>query len=213
MARDRVQVASIRLSALRPLSRLWAGRREAEVALAGMPPRRIRTTISVAGRFPSLLIYLPVLLHCLHLAWRHRSFTLPSVANPNIECGGFRGESKMSYLEQIPPGLQQWVACSTRFATTRSQSRQQRLEAVLRTLDAAGLTFPLVAKPDIGSQGYGVRLVASLAELAEYLDRFPPGEAIILQRYVDWEGEAGVHYVRRPGDAVHRRTGYASGAG
>ena len=204
LARNRVRTPLIRLSTLRHLSRLRGGSREAEVALAGMPPRRIRTTISVAGRFPSLLFYLPVLLHCLRLAWRHRSFTLPSVANPNIECGGFRGESKMSYLDQIPPDLQHWVAPSTRFATTRSQSQQQRLEAVLRALDAAGLIFPLVAKPDIGSQGYGVRLVASLAELVEYLDRFPPGEAIILQRYVDWEGEAGIHYVRRPGDPAGR---------
>src|SRR3546814_9708806 len=69
-------------------------------SLDGMPPRAIRTTISPTGRVPTLLFYLPVLLHCFRLARRHRGLMLPSVANPQILCGGFRGESKMSYLQQ-----------------------------------------------------------------------------------------------------------------
>ncbi|WP_299397630.1 hypothetical protein [Pelagibius sp.] len=198
MARNRASVASIGLSApLRnALARLY--RRGAEVALAGMPPRRIRTTISLAGRCPAVLFYLPVLLHCLRLAWRHRGFTLPSVANPNIECGGFRGESKMSYLDQIPDDLQGWVAPSLRFVLRADADRRQDLRVLQESLKRAGLCFPLVAKPDIGSQGYGVRLVATPGALAGYLARFPRGEAVILQRYIDWQGEAGVFYIRRP---------------
>src|SRR3546814_15710026 len=95
-----------------PIWREVAGKapREAQVALDGMPPRAIRTTISPAGRVPTLLFYLPVLLHCFRLARRHRGLMLPSVANPQILCGGFRGESKMLYLQQIPPALHTRVA-------------------------------------------------------------------------------------------------------
>lgn len=178
--------------------------REAEVALAGMPPRAIRTTISAAGRLPALLFYLPVLLHCCRLALRHRGFTLPSVANPRILCGGFRGESKSSYLEQVPSALQRWVAPSLRIVAAPALAQPASLARLATEIARHGLSFPLVAKPDIGSQGYGVRLVRDRAELAAYLADFPLGEALILQHYVDWQGEAGVFYVRRPDEARGR---------
>lgn len=174
------------------------------IALDGMPPRAIRSTISTAGRLPTLLFYLPVLLHCFRLALRHRGLMLPSVANPHIVCGGFRGESKMSYLQQIPADLQQWVAPSHRFVATPDLARPQGLARLERQIAAQGLAFPLVAKPDIGSQGYGVRLVRDLADLGAYLAEFPAGEAVILQHYVDWQGEAGVLYVRLPGEPQGR---------
>src|SRR3546814_9271367 len=52
--------------------------------------------------------------------------------------------------------------------------------------------------------GYGVRLVRGPAELGAYLEGFPAGEAFILQDYVDWQGEAGVLYVRLPGEPAGR---------
>jgi len=187
-----------------PQSASQEPRREAQVALAGMPPRAIRTTISTAGRLPTLLFYLPVLLHCLRLALRHRGLMLPSVANPHILCGGFRGESKMSYLEQIPAPLQGWVAPSALFVATPDLRRAEGRARLARQIHGHGLAFPLVVKPDIGSQGYGVRLVRDLAELGAYLEGFPSGEGFILQHYVDWQGEAGVLYVRLPGEPQGR---------
>jgi hypothetical protein len=70
---------------------------------------------------------------------------------------------------------------------------------VMARLDAAGLQFPVVAKPDLGWCGYGVRLLASRAELADYLQRFPAGETFLLQRYLPEPGEAGLFYMREPG--------------
>ena len=196
----RVRTSLRRRAALAPLAAL----RVAEVALDGMPPRAIRTTISTAGRLPALLFYLPVLLHCFGLALRHRGLMLPSVANPQILCGGFRGESKMSYLRQIPPGLQHWVAPSQLIVAAPGLAGAGGLAWLAREIARRGLAFPLVVKPDIGSQGYGVRLVRDLAELGAYLEDFPAGEAFILQHYVDWQGEAGVLYVRLPGEAAGR---------
>jgi hypothetical protein len=70
----------------------------------------------------------------------------------------------------------------------------------LRLVADAGLRFPLVAKPDIGRQGHGVRLVEDAAALRRYLEGFPGGAKLILQRYVAWAGEAVVHYARMPGE-------------
>ncbi|MGF1593913.1 MAG: hypothetical protein ACFCUW_11570 [Kiloniellaceae bacterium] len=184
--------------------RLGSRPREARVALSGMPPRSIRTTISAAGRLPAVLFYLPVVVHCLWLGWRHRGFMLPSIANPNILCGGFRGESKMAYLDQIPARLQHRVTPSLRLVAGPSLLARAGPDRLAQAVAGRGLAFPLVVKPDIGSQGYGVRLVRNLADLAGYLRDFPAGEGFLLQTYVDWEGEAGVLYVRLPGEARGR---------
>jgi hypothetical protein len=197
-------LARVRTTWRRRLAAMRQAPREAFIALEGMPPRAIRTTISAAGRLPTLLFYLPVLLHCFRLALRHGGLMLPSVVNPHILCGGFRGESKMSCLEQIPPVLQHWVAPSHRVVATPDLTRPQALAQIERQIVARGLLFPLVVKPDIGSQGYGVRLLRDAGELAAYLAEFPVGEAFILQHYVDWQGEAGVLYVRLPGEPQGR---------
>ena len=59
--------------------------------------------------------------------------------------------------------------------------------------------FPLVAKPDIGCRGAGVRPIIDDEALGRYLSDFPEGETLILQKMVDVAGEAGVFYVREPG--------------
>ena len=68
----------------------------------------------------------------------------------------------------------------------------------LQAVTDAGLSFPLVAKPDIGWRGFGVRLIGSAEELSTYVRAFPENETILLQRLIDCEGEAGVLYVRQP---------------
>jgi hypothetical protein len=64
----------------------------------------------------------------------------------------------------------------------------------------AGLQFPVVAKPDIGRHGFGVRLIEDAAALNRYLEKFPAGAKLILQRYVAFAGEAAVLYGGVPGE-------------
>src|SRR3546814_1268410 len=59
---------------------------------------------------------------------------LPSVANPQILCGGFRGESKMSYLQQIPPALQRWVAPSYLTVAAPGLARPDGLAALAQEI-------------------------------------------------------------------------------
>jgi hypothetical protein len=67
-------------------------------------------------------------------------------------------------------------------------------------MDEKGLSFPIVAKPDIGWNGYGVRLVEDSIHLNKYIASFPSGEKMLLQRPVHHDGEAGIFYVRLPGE-------------
>jgi hypothetical protein len=70
----------------------------------------------------------------------------------------------------------------------------------------ASLAYPIVAKPDIGCNGTGVRLIADQAALRRYLTDFPADAAIVLQAFVPYEGEAGLFYIRRPGETNGRLT-------
>jgi hypothetical protein len=68
-------------------------------------------------------------------------------------------------------------------------------------MSSAGIAFPCVAKPDKGCRGAGVRRIRNSNELACYIAAFPDSERIILQALVDHEAEAGVFYIRKPGEA------------
>ncbi|WP_245987072.1 hypothetical protein [Azospirillum thermophilum] len=110
--------------------------------------------------------------------------------------GGLLGESKIACIDLITGDARRWVA--------ESQALRNRAGWTAADLDAAvgaaGLSFPLVVKPDIGWRGFGVRLVRSVEDLQEYLRGFPADCRFILQAYVPYAGEAGVFYARMPGE-------------
>lgn len=57
----------------------------------------------------------------------------------------------------------------------------------------------MVAKPDLGCRGVGVKLLRHAAQLQAYLQAFPRGASLVLQQFVPFEGEAGIFYCRLPG--------------
>ena len=169
------------------------------VVLEGMPEVHLKRPIALREHVPWLWIYVPVVAKWLMLSLRHRSLTLPTAANPRIVSGGFRGESKASYLGQIGDGSQRWVARWTTLRVAAPGEPAASLERAEAAMLEAGLGYPLIVKPDIGACGYGVRLVDDAAELSAYLSGFPAGQTVILQEFLPWAGEAGIFYVRHPG--------------
>lgn len=159
-------------------------------------------TVCWFERMPAWLFYLPIVLLWLLLALRYRSLTLPTAANPSLEAGGLIGESKLQVMAQVAPTVMPWFAPHA--ALQRSsvpQSTATDLQMALQALGAAGLEFPVVAKPDRGHHGHGVRPIANAEELERYIDTFPPGATMMLQKLVPFEGEAGVFYIRLPGQS------------
>jgi hypothetical protein len=171
---------------------------------AGMPP------LPAGGRplsrfedAPAWLFYIPVVLYWLYLSLRYRSFALPTLANPRIAYGGLCGESKTEVMALLgPEGRQRLAPCVTITVSDRAGTGAADAARGAAAMAEAGLSFPIVVKPDIGRRGTGVKLVGSAAQLADYLERFPRGGRVLLQRFVAEEGEAGVFYVRRPGEAA-----------
>ena len=167
---------------------------------SGMPTLSdLRKFVSTAERIPNNILYIPVILRWFFLAIRHRSVTLPSVSNPMIETGGFMGESKASVMQMVGEDQKSWVAEFT-LIQKNGETPEEDLRRAEILMQEKGLTFPVVAKPDIGWNGYGVQLVEDKTQLLKYITSFPTGGYMLLQRPVHHDGEAGVFYVRIPGE-------------
>ncbi|HEY5216488.1 MAG TPA: hypothetical protein VIJ17_06300 [Pseudolabrys sp.] len=172
----------------------------------GMPPlSRADRKVAAAERIPPALFYLPLIFNWIRLGVRHRSLTLPTAANPKIFTGGMWGESKSSYFFDVAPAERQWIAD---FVLLKRNVGAQGLAADLtratRALAENGLDFPLIAKPNIGWHGHGVRRIDDSAQLDSYIAHFPESSTLMLQRYVPHAGEAAVLYARLPGEARGR---------
>lgn len=176
----------------------------------GMPPLdESGPPLSFFEFWPMWAFYPPVLLYVLWLMLRYRGMLLPTVANPSFPGGGFVGESKAEILSLVVHHAPEWVAPfivvdRPAWAASASSGLDQLTTSALERLAQAGLALPVVAKPDLGCRGAGVKLIRTEADLRHYLLAFPAGARLLLQRLVDFEGEAGIFYCRHPGQSRGR---------
>ncbi|OYV51178.1 MAG: D-alanine--D-alanine ligase [Acidocella sp. 35-58-6] len=155
--------------------------------------------------WPGWLFYAPVVVFWILKSIRYRSVTLPSLANPRITAGGICGESKNDILALAGPFARSWIANYAEL-TTFGHNDANDLARAKSAMAEAHLSYPLVAKPDMSCNGVGVRVVRDDAGLAAYLAAFPRATRLQLQALVTKPGEAGVFYIRRPGEATGRIT-------
>jgi hypothetical protein len=166
--------------------------------------RRIEQSLHPLSFFefwPGWMFYTPVVIHWLALGLRYGDFSLPTAANPHISTGGLCGESKLAILSQVGPVARSLVAPACGVVAHPGGSA-----AAEAAMQAAGLCYPVVAKPDIGCNGTGVRLVNDRSAMDRYMAAYPPGETVVLQHYVQEPNEAGIFYVRHPDEAQGRIT-------
>jgi hypothetical protein len=144
---------------------------------------------------PSWIAYGPVVVQWIALGLRHGDFSLPTAANPHITTGGLCGESKAAILDLVQGEARVFVAPYATLVTGDHDFDRARA-----AMAEAGLSLPVVIKPDIGCNGTGVRLVRDDATLMVALSAFPRGVRLVLQKLIDFEGEAGIFYIRHPND-------------
>ena len=145
--------------------------------------------------WPGWKFYTPLFFYGLWLSLRYGGLTLPSVVNPHFDNGGVVGESKVGILDLIASGKSKNFVAS--YVAVQKQGNST-LSATKEAIAAQGLSFPVVAKPDNGCRGMGVQPLYDESYLEGYINAYPEGEVFILQELIDYEGEAGVFYVRQP---------------
>ncbi|HQR40832.1 MAG TPA: VTT domain-containing protein, partial [Blastocatellia bacterium] len=142
--------------------------------------------------WPPWVFYPPVVWKIVKLAIRHRSLTVFTAANPAIPEGGFVGESKY----QILAGLDSFGDRVARTAyVAAGSSVETRVLSVRLAMRGAGLSYPVVLKPDVGQRGDGVAIVRSTDDVRRYFATHR--EPALVQEYVPGE-EVGVFYYRYP---------------
>jgi len=154
-------------------------------------------------RLPKWLNLIPMVLQWIWLGMRYRSITLPSSANPQITSGGMVGDGKLEYFATMGATARAATAGHIGVDNVPGLDAAQ----LAARMASAGLYFPIVAKPDMGWCGYGVRLLTSAGDLADYLRRYPRGQTFVLQRYLPDPGEAGLFYMREPDESSGRLIG------
>jgi hypothetical protein len=173
----------------------------------GMPPLdQDGPALSFFEFWPMWAFYPPVMLYAAWLMLRYRGVLLPTVANPSFPGGGFYGESKAEIMALAMRHTPEWVApfIAIKRPDVAGADPGQECAAALAALADAGLSLPVVAKPDLGCRGAGVKLIRTADDLHAYLQAFPRSATLLLQRLVPFEGEAGIFYCRRPGQAKGR---------
>jgi membrane protein DedA with SNARE-associated domain len=146
--------------------------------------------------WPAWVFYAPLVPWYVWLAIRHRGLLVWTAANPGIPHGGVVGESKHAILSALPP---EWTLPSVLIAPGEPPVRAA---AVAEALARHGWTLPVILKPDAGQRGSGVKLARTQADVDAYIRDRP--EAFLVQRYHPGPFEAGIFYVRIPGEPTGR---------
>jgi hypothetical protein len=157
----------------------------------------VHAQIGQLERLPKWLNLVPMVAQWVWLSLLHRSITLPSCANPSLTAGGLVGEGKMEYLT-IMGDVARASTANTTSVLIEGPDSVRDVHAAMQQL---GLSYPVVLKPDLGWCGFGVRRVDGPQELEKYVAAYPPGERLVLQEWLDTDGEAGLFYLRQPGES------------
>ena len=137
--------------------------------------------------WPFEVVYFPIFIYYLVLSLKARSLFYFSASNPSILTGGMLGESKGRILDLIPSEYK---------AFTVFIQKGTGFEDLINILNANGLSFPIIAKPDVGERGKSVEKIKSVEELKKYHDNH--NVDFLIQEFIDYEIELGIFYYRFP---------------
>ncbi|MGF1572796.1 MAG: VTT domain-containing protein [Sumerlaeia bacterium] len=173
-------------------------RREVRLLSAQSPTGEV-PPVSKFELWHPFIFYFPVVLYYARLALSHGGVMTPFSANPSIYSSGICRESKDQILSLVPDSAAQYMLKRAVFCKPikNTSHRKLRLHA-LQIVEKHGITFPFVAKPDVGQRGAGVQLIRNQRQFFKYLKLFPAGRKIIFQQLAHGHMEAGVFYYRNP---------------
>jgi hypothetical protein len=137
--------------------------------------------------WPEWAVFSVPMVYYFYLSFRARSFFFFNATDPGIKNGGYAMEPKHEIYDIQPAEF----TPVTLFVQAGSS-----LELILKAISDKGLTFPLIAKPDIGLKGMAVARVNNKDELNAYVDKAKFD--FLIQELITYPNEIGVFYYRYP---------------
>lgn len=149
--------------------------------------------------WPMWAIYYPIFPIWAFFAIKARSFFFFNAVNPNIKNGGMAMESKKEIYDIIP---------SQYIPKTLLVKKNSLLKNILPEALAAGINFPMIAKPDIGLKALGVEKLENSNDLLSYMIK--SSKDFLIQELIEYPNEIGLFYVRFPDENKGTITGIVS---
>lgn len=146
--------------------------------------------------WPFQVVYFPIYFLWTYYAIRARSIFFFNAANPSIKNGGFMMESKKAIYNLIP---------KKEYPETLLIASGTSIPMILKKIQKEQITFPFIAKPDIGLRGSGVKKIKNLADLENYVAQ--ADFDFLIQNLIPFSNEVGIFYVRFPHEKSGRITG------
>lgn len=137
--------------------------------------------------WPVWVVYFPVGFYFLYLSIKARSFFFFSASNPSIETGGMFFESKWKIFQLVPKAY---------YPATILVEGGEDMLMILQRMNFSGIEFPIIAKPDRGERGWGVKKINGIEELTAYKSNF--NVSFLIQSYINYPVEMSVFYYRHP---------------
>jgi len=146
--------------------------------------------------WPFDVVYIPMYFVWFYYAAKARSFFFFNAANPRIKNAGFLMESKKEIYDIIPP---QFIPKTLFFKLGTN------VDEILKAVAGSGISFPCIAKPDMGGKGRGVEKIYALNDIAVYAAKIKMD--FLVQEFIPYPEEVGIFYCRMPDQA----DGFVSG--
>ncbi len=146
--------------------------------------------------WPFEVIYIPLVFVWMYYAIKAKAFWFFSNVNPTLTFSGFEGEPKREMYEQLPVQL---------YPATIYVSSTEEPIYIAKHVKEAGISFPFIAKPDIGTQGLMCRKINNVNDLLQYHSFISAN--YVVQTFVDLPEEYSVFYIRYPNEKKGKITG------
>jgi hypothetical protein len=148
-------------------------------------------------QWPFWMRYLNITPMWVGYCIRARSPWFFTPSNPTLTFGGFEGESKREMYEQLPPDS---------FPDTVYITPGVSFEKVRSDVEAGGIRFPCIVKPDVGMAGILFRKIGNWEELETYHSKMPVD--YLVQALIPYAIEYSIFYYRYPGQERGVITGF-----
>ncbi len=146
--------------------------------------------------WPFLIVYFPTFFFWAYFSIRAKSFFFFSPSNPGIKNGGMAMESKMEIYDMLPSGI---------YPKTILIKPGDDFAKIIQRMQENEISFPCIAKPDMGLKGKAVQKINNKDSLKRYLSISHVDS--LIQQLIPYSMEAGIFYYRFPVDLQGKISG------
>lgn len=148
-------------------------------------------------QWPFKVLYAPMAPVWIYYMIKSRSFWFFSSSNPKLTFGGMEGEPKKEMHDLLPAKYR---------AAYFNVLPDVSFDSVKEMISQHNLNFPVIVKPEVGSQGILMRKINTEEQLKYYHDHV--SVEYIIQQYVSYPMEVSLFYYRYPWEKKGNITGF-----